>query len=73
MLSLTRCRELLPASEAGISDAELDRLRHQLYELAHMMLDVVVVGDGRLASRGASDVITLDSDPAGPYDTGGDA
>ena len=71
MLSLTRCRELLPVSEAEISDAELDRLRHQLYEMAHMVLDVIVV-DRRQAAPGASSMTTLDSDPAGAYDPGGD-
>ena len=70
MLSLTRCRELLPASEAEISDADLDRLRHQLYEMAHMVLDVVVGGTGQ-AAPGASSMITLDSDPGGAYDAGG--
>ena len=73
MLSLTRCRELLPASEAEISDAELDQLRHQLYGLAHVILDVGVTGDGRSASSVASSAIRLDSDPAGTYDAGGDA
>ena len=72
MLSLTRCRELLPASEAGISDAELERLRHQLYEMAHMVLDVVT-GDRRPTSPVALSKISLDSDPAGAYDPGGDA
>lgn len=72
MLSLTQCRELLPASEAGISDAELDRLRHQLYELAQMMLDVVTL-DQHPPSPAAPSAVRLDPDPAGAYHPGDDA
>ena len=71
VLSLRRCRALLPASEAGISDAELDRLRRQLYEVAHMVLDIVV-GDHPPASPVASHLTPLDSDSAEAYHPGGD-
>ena len=60
VLSLTRCRELLPASEVGISDSDLERLREQLYQLARAVLEFVD-GDRRPAQRITS-VAALDSD-----------
>ena len=69
MLSLERCRGLLPAGEAQITDTELEQLRGQLYQLAHMALDLVV-GERHSSSPVALSVTTLDSDPEDVYDPG---
>ena len=34
MISLAECRKILGDAGRGLSDAELDRLRHELYGLA---------------------------------------
>ena len=59
VLSLTRCRELLPASEDWISDSELEALREQLYQLARLCV-AESVGRGTQPSDRATSVEIVD-------------
>jgi hypothetical protein len=40
MLSIDRCREILGAAATGMSDAQIDRLRRELYWLADIAVSM---------------------------------
>ena len=67
MLSLTRCRELLPSGAQGMSDAELEKLRGQLYLLAQAVCETC---EGR-PSRSMRDSSALEANDLRGYDHGG--
>ena len=67
MVSLTRCRELLPPGAQGMSDAELEKLRGQFYLLAQTVFEVGEDRRGRSVRHNS----TLDTDDGRAYDRGG--
>ena len=67
VLSLTRCRELLPPAAQEMSDAELERLRGQFYRLAQTAFEVGADRRGRSMTTNS----TLDTDDRRAYDRGG--